>query len=182
MRKLNRKAELGAVAKTVLMVVAFILLAFAQASAQATTVIVVRHAEKADATADTELSEAGKARAAALVEAVAGANVKGIYTTQFKRTRNTAAPLAEKLGLTPVVVTSGADAAAHAKDIAARIHKDYHGQTVLVVGHSNTAPAVVAALGGGDVGRIEEPEFDHMYVVIIEGTNVKVVHSRYGNK
>jgi broad specificity phosphatase PhoE len=172
-------AELRALAKTLLILIAFVLLAVAQASAQATTVIVVRHAEKADASADPELSEAGKARAVALADALAGANVKGIYTTQYKRTRNTATPLAEKLGMTPVVITAGADVAAMSKDIAARIHKEHHGETVLVVGHSNTAPAMVTALGGTDVGKIEDAEYDHMYIVIIDGANVRVVKTRY---
>jgi broad specificity phosphatase PhoE len=57
------------------------------------TIFVVRHAEKADATKDPDLSEAGRARAEALAKALRDAKIAAIYATEFKRTQQTAAPL-----------------------------------------------------------------------------------------
>src|SRR5438045_946173 len=71
------------------------------------TVFIVRHAEKADASKDTDLSDAGRARAEALAKLLKDANITAIYTTEFKRTQQTAAPLAKDLGLT--VTTLPAD-------------------------------------------------------------------------
>src|SRR3954471_10592172 len=63
-------------------------------------VIVVRHAEKADQSDDAALSGEGKARAKALADLLRGAGVTHIITSEYRRTRETAAPLARALGLT----------------------------------------------------------------------------------
>jgi broad specificity phosphatase PhoE len=64
------------------------------------TVFIVRHAEKADDSKDADLSEAGRARAEALANMLRDSKISVIYTTEFKRTQQTAAPLAKTLGLT----------------------------------------------------------------------------------
>jgi phosphohistidine phosphatase SixA len=151
-----------------------------------TTVIVVRHAERADEddTPDPELSLAGGARAAALAEALAGAGVTGIITTQFLRTRATAQPLADRLGLgMEAVETRSGDTAGHVRAVVDAINARHAGGVVLVVGHSNTTPAIVRALGGQDIPDMERDEYGTMYVVFGSGSGsgsgVRVIRARF---
>ncbi|HEX9982418.1 MAG TPA: phosphoglycerate mutase family protein [Thermoanaerobaculia bacterium] len=160
------------------LLVVFLLL-FAVA-AQAGTVIVVRHAE-ADASDPKErnpaLSEAGIARAKALLSVAEKAGVKAVYVTQFRRTRETAEPLA--LALKVPVVTIEVDpqnVAAYAPALAKRIAAEHPNETVLVVGHSNTVPLIVKELGGSEVPAIEHSQYGKVYVV----TNGGVVAAQYG--
>ena len=148
-------------------------------SGASTTVILVRHAEKAaQPAADPPLTEAGKARAEALWDAVKDAGVHAVITTQFARTVETGAPTAEHLGLKGEVVNAaGAD---HAARVAAAVKK-HAGETVLVVGHSNTVPAIIAALGAKEPPAICDEAYDNFYVVRIDGSGkASLIHSRYG--
>ena len=149
------------------------------AAAQSVT-FVARHGERADATgapgsmmaSDPDLSAAGHARAEALAVALKDARITAIFVTSFKRTQQTAAPLAKSLGLTPVVVDAKEPIAALAKRIAA------HDGNVLVVGHSNTVPEVVQALGGGPSFKIADDEFDNLFVVT-RGATPSVIRLHY---
>ena len=148
-----------------------------RAADKPTTIIFVRHAEKAAANAapmssDVDLSEAGQKRAACLANSVADATVTAILTTEYKRTQQTAAPLAKKLSLTPMVI-KGADM----DGLVAEIHK-HTGETILVAGHSNTVPAVIKRLGGGDY-TIKDDEYDRMFVMTISTGSASVVALRY---
>lgn len=143
------------------------------------TAILVRHAERAEAPAeDPGLTAAGQARASALVDVARKANVTAIITTQWLRTRNTAAPTAKSLGINPEVLTT-ADPN-HAKTVAAAV-RTHAGQTVLVVGHSNTIPAIIEALGARNPGAICEMEYDKVFLlrVAADGT-ASMTRSTYG--
>jgi broad specificity phosphatase PhoE len=142
------------------------------ASPQApTVVIVVRHAERAPGSGDPPISDVGQQRAATLA---------AIVTTQLQRTRQTAAPLAEAQKITPVVVPTQADIAKHATEVAAAVRQQV-GKTVLVVGHSNTVPAIVAALGGPKLPDLCEPEYDSIVTLVLEaGGSVRTVRTRFG--
>lgn len=146
------------------------------------TVVVVRHAEKADASRDTDLSAAGYARARALDSALIDAHVSAIIVTPYKRNAETAAAVARRYGLTPIVVPLTGGVAAHAKAVAAEALR--HSGTVLVVGHSNTIGAVVAALGGtATIGDLCEAAFQWMFLVRPAGEGsgpTMTVRSRYG--
>jgi broad specificity phosphatase PhoE len=146
-----------------------------------TTVILVRHAEKGDAPAnDPGLTEAGAARARALMAIVRDAGVTTVITTQFARTRETARPAAEALGITPEVARAGGSAAQHAQDVA-RMVQAHAGGVVLVVGHSNTIPAIVAALGAPQPPPICDSDYDNLYVVTIPASgSARVIRARYG--
>ena len=152
----------------------------AQAPAASTTIIVVRHAEKAaEPAADPALTAAGVARAEALVDVVKDAGVRAIISTGFVRTRTTAAPVAARLGLVTEIVD--ARAPDHAASVAAGVLAHHRGETVLVVGHSNTVPAIVAALGAPAPAPICDAEYDNLYIVTVPPTGAAtVVHAKYG--
>ena len=106
-----------------------------------TTVYIVRHAEKVDETDSTDLSPAGRQRAVALADALVGRGIDSIFTTPYRRTRQTAQPLAQRIGIRPV------DYVARPNDgIVNRVGR-IRGKTVLVVGHSNTILEIAKGLG-----------------------------------
>ncbi len=146
------------------------------------TVVVVRHAEKADASRDPDLSAAGYARAFALDSALIDAPVSAIIVTPYKRNTETAAAVAKRHGITPIVVPVTGGVEAHAKAVAAEVRR--HSGTVLVVGHSNTVGAVVKALGGtATIGDLCETAYQWMFLVRPAGQGsgpTMTVRSRYG--
>jgi broad specificity phosphatase PhoE len=144
-----------------------------------TTVILVRHAEKAATpTDDPPLTEVGEARARALMAIARDAGVTAIITTQFTRTRETARPAAESLHITPEVARVGGSQ--HVQDVA-RMILAHAGGVVLVVGHSNTIPAIVAALGAPQPPPICDSEYDGLYVVTVPASGAaRVIRARYG--
>lgn len=164
----------------------FIALALAAAASSATVsaqaaVILVRHAEKATVGgADPSLSELGQARAKALAATLANANVTAIVTTTYKRTFETAAVLAAALNIPIEKVAIEGGTPAHVNAIAAAVRK-YSGGTVLVVGHSNTIPAIVTALGGPKVPDLCDANYATMFQ-LVPGKDGKasVVRSRFG--
>ena len=149
-----------------------------------TTVILVRHAEKAaEPAADPPLTPAGEARAAALVEALRGAGVSVIYSTPWKRTQQTARPLSEKIGVpvTTFDVTPGAQG--YGEMYAAEVLGKNRGKVVLVVGHSNTVPAILRGLGLGaaDAPTITDAEYDNLFIVTVPETGpARVVRAKFG--
>jgi broad specificity phosphatase PhoE len=143
-----------------------------------TTVILVRHAEKASADRDTALSGPGRDRAKELARVLTGVKLDAIFTTEFIRTKETAAPTAQALGLTPLIRNTGPT---YAADLAKEIRTSHAGQTVLVVGHSNTTIDVLKALGATGLPAIDEPHFDNLFVLTdVEGAEPKVVALRFG--
>jgi broad specificity phosphatase PhoE len=137
-------------------------------TADSTTIIVVRHAEKVQGgSADPPLSPAGEARAALLARMLGDTRLPGhidaIYVSPALRNRLTAAPLAARLRLTPSVVASG-----DSRDLARRVMREHSGGRILVVGHVDTVPAIVAALSGAkDVPPIGSEEYGTMYIVTV---------------
>ena len=147
-----------------------------------TTMIFVRHAEKDTlATEDPGLTPAGKRRAAELarqlVDADVVAGVDAIYSTPFKRTLETAEPVAEALGLEINHYDPDDNEA-----VLATILKNHKGKIVLVVGHSNTVPTLMADLGASKKAPpIAEFEYDNIYVVSIPWFGkTKTIRLRYG--
>jgi broad specificity phosphatase PhoE len=123
-----------------------------------TIIMVVRHADRAGK-ADS-LTAAGVERAQALVNVAKHARVTAIYHSDTNRTRDTAAPLATALGIKPEVYP-----AKEVEALVQRILRDRAGATVLVVGHSNTVPMIIAAAGGPPMDEIAENEFDGLFIV-----------------
>lgn len=150
-------------------VVAGVWLSMPREAAAQKLVFVVRHAERADggaaagqmtASPDPPLSEAGEARAAKLAAMLGDANVRAIYATEFRRTQDTGKPLATKLGLA-IEAMASRDAGA----LVQRLKDAHASDVVLVIGHSNTVPAIIKAYGGPDV-KMGENEYDALFVIV----------------
>ncbi len=140
----------------------FLLLsAFLSTATAQSTILIVRHAEKADATKDPDLSEAGRARAEALAKTLKDANITAIYATEFKRTQQTAAPLAKALGITVATLPAQDNAALIAKLRAST-------GNALVVGHGDTIPGLIKALGISDPINIAENDYDNLFAVVLD--------------
>jgi broad specificity phosphatase PhoE len=128
------------------------------------TFVLVRHAEKADdGSKDPPLSDAGAARARVLSASLASAPLRAAYATGYRRTQATATPSAQSHAL-PVITY---DASRSAADLAAQLRRDHRDGTVLVVGHSNTVPAIAAALCGCRVAPMADGEFDRRITIAI---------------
>ncbi len=148
-----------------------------------TTMIFVRHAERAGPSAeDPGLTPAGQRRAAELarqlVDADVVAGIDAIYSTPFRRTKDTAQPIAEKLNL-PINIydPTGDDEA-----VVDQMVKDHKGKIILIVGHSNTLPTLIAALGASKkVPPIAEMEYDNIYIISIPWFGkTKTIRLRFG--
>ena len=109
--------------------------------AQKKTIILVRHAEKVDASQDPELTEAGKQRAERLAKIVKKYKPGAIYSTDFKRTRDTAAPMAARRRLKVEIYDPKNPA-----DLIDTIMKSKT-KRFMIVGHSNTIPGLANLLG-----------------------------------
>ncbi|HMB39626.1 MAG TPA: phosphoglycerate mutase family protein [Wenzhouxiangellaceae bacterium] len=129
------------------------------------TVIVVRHAEKIDDSRDPALSEAGAERAEALAETLEHAGLDAAYASQYQRTRLTAMPAARAAGLPVRVEPIEGDVDAWTQGFSAELARDHRCETVLVVGHSNTVPPLVAALCGCQVEPLTDSDYDRIYIV-----------------
>jgi phosphohistidine phosphatase SixA len=158
-------------------VLAVLLTTAVLASAQQ-AVIVVRHAEKADQTPDAALSAPGKARAKALADLLRSAGVTHIITTEYMRTRETAAPLATALGLTGEQMP-----ARDLPALVARLKALDPASIVLVVGHSNTIPPMLTALGWPNTLTLQDGDYDDVFVLTPQaGQRASMVRLKYGQR
>jgi broad specificity phosphatase PhoE len=148
------------------------------ALAQDQVFFIVRHAERADNApqptrrtrhppmmeSDPALSPAGHARAKRLADILRDAGVAQIVTTGYLRTKQTAAPLAQRLNLQPV--TAPADVGALIDLLRAER------RTTLVIGHSNTVPQIVKGLGVPTDVTLREQDYDDLFIVVRDTSGV----------
>ena len=132
------------------------------------TIYVSRHMRKG-AGDDPNLSAEGAAEAVQLAELLKGRGIAAIFVTSTKRSRETAQPLATATGA-PIETYDPRDNATLAKRAAAIPG------SILIVGHSNTVPAIVAAVGGTPPGPMTEEDFGRIFAV--ERATGKTVESR----
>ena len=147
-----------------------------------TTIIFVRHAEKAvEPVEDPGLSDAGRRRVAELTRQLADADViegiNAIYTTPLRRSRETAEPIADRLNL-PINTYAVDDT----EPVLERILKQHKGKIILVVAHSNTVPELIANLGASKkVPPIADDEYDNIYIISIPWFGkTKTIRLRFG--
>ena len=144
-------------------------------------VILIRHAEKGtEPPSDPPLSPAGSARAQDLVTALADAGVTAIVTSDRRRTRETAAPMAKARHLEPVEIgRPDGSLARHVAAVAAEVRR-HPGGVVLVVGHTDTLPEIVTALGGPAIGAMPDAEYGNLYTLVSGPEGWRLVRTRYG--
>jgi broad specificity phosphatase PhoE len=124
-------------------------------------VVIVRHSEKAtNGGNDPDLSSAGRARADALARILKDSGITAIFTSEFKRTQETAAPMAKSTHVTPTVVAAKDTAA-----LVARLHQ-LNGNA-LVVGHDDTIPNIVKALGISSSINIPAADYSELLIVTL---------------
>jgi phosphohistidine phosphatase SixA len=145
----------------------------ASAPAATTIVYVVRHAEKIDNSADAALSPAGIERARLLARVLADVPLAAVYHTKYARSRETGRPTAQARGVPLIEINQRAE-------LAAQLRATPAGKSALVVGHSNTVPEILAALGATGDFPVEESEFDNLFVVVL-GPVVHVHRLHYGS-
>lgn len=147
----------------------------------AQSIFLVRHAERADAgmaaattmATDPDLSDAGRARAETLATMLKDARITAIFTTEYKRTQQTAVPLAKRLGIQPQTIS-----AKDAEGLVAKVKAA--GGNVLVIGHSNTIPDVLKRLGVEIPVKIGDGDYDDLFVVTA-GQKPTMVRLHYGS-
>jgi 2,3-bisphosphoglycerate-dependent phosphoglycerate mutase len=144
-----------------------------------TTIILIRHGERnapTPANPDPHLNAAGKARAKKLIHVVGQSGIKAIYRSHFVRAKETAQPLAAHLGLSAIEIDE-------ALPIKNDILSNRAGQTVLVIGHSDTVPDLIKRLGAGNIPIIDDAEFDNLFVVNVFSPNRAALNRlKYGNQ
>jgi broad specificity phosphatase PhoE len=151
-------------------------------AAQPSLIVLVRHAERDSSPPhDPLLTPAGTLRAHELARALAHVRLGSIIATEYQRTRLTAQPTAESQGLSPILVSAGVSVAEHVAAVAAAIRRRPRDEIVLVVGHNNTIPAVIAALGGPRLPDLCETDHATFFVLHLnENGKPNLVRSKYG--
>jgi 2,3-bisphosphoglycerate-dependent phosphoglycerate mutase len=164
----------SAVAK--LLVLSLVLCAYC-ASAQKTIVWIVRHAEKGiQPPDDPALTTAGLKRADDLLKILKREDIAGVYITKYKRTAQTAKPVADKFRLVPQLYDP-----ADQKAFITNIFKFYNGHSVLIVGHSNTILPTLAALGAAQpFSALTDDDYDMLFKVTVKNGKANLEISYYG--
>ena len=134
----------------------------------------VRHAEKSkNDPRDPDLNEEGRARAAQLKYHLAEAGITKIYSTEYKRTQQTVAPLAAALGIEVEIYAT--DLASITEDL-----KSATNGNILVVGHSNTTPKLISKLLGEETyEKLDESVYNKLFVVTKSGDQFSATTFQY---
>lgn len=143
----------------------------------ATTVILIRHADKAipQVEDDPSLSDKGMARARELVHVLSAAGIQAIYTSTAKRAKMTAKPFSQAHTALPIERLSSA------ADLKAHILTHHEGRAVLVVGHADTVPELIRQLGGPPLPVIDDCVFDNLFVLVRHSaTESSLASLKYG--
>ena len=138
----------------------------------------VRHAEK-DTGSNPPLKEAGYARAGDLYRVLKNKKISKIYVSQYRRSQLTA----DSLRIYGKVDTVHYKADTTGNGLFTKIGEQAGKQkAVLIIGHSNTIPAIIRKLGvtGFDMVEIPDNEFDNLYVITIKGKKALLKIIKYG--
>lgn len=142
---------------------------------------VVRHAEKDVSDAkdrDPDLSPAGAKRAEALMKKLKGQKIDSIFTTDYKRTKLTGFPLADRIGISLKTYDP-----ANATQLATGLKTNAVGKKILIVGHSNTVLELIEAFGGKrPLAKLSDDDYDYIFELTIKGDKVEVKTDNYGEE
>jgi broad specificity phosphatase PhoE len=148
------------------------ILLLASTLSAAPIVVIVRHAEKANnGGKDPDLSPAGNKRAEALACILKDALIKSIFVTEFKRTQETATPIARETKVTPTIIPANDTVA-----LVSKLH-ELNGNA-LVVGHGNTIPGLVKELGIDMPVNISDEDYTEIFIVM-GGNNPQLLRLHY---
>ena len=126
------------------------------------TIYLVRHADKVSDDTDAPLSDAGHKRAECLANTLAFAQIQEIFTSNLQRTQQTAAPLAQKLGIKPVAIPISKP------DELTEAIRSSKAANVLVVWHDATLPKILRALGAPEITPIAHTEYDRFFILTMD--------------
>lgn len=131
-----------------------------------TTIWLLRHLEKKvePGNRDPALTAQGTRRAEALRALLAKVPIDAIYTTPYVRTRKTVEPIALERGIAATELPGGAT-----EELVRRLKESHAGQSVLVAGHSNTVPAIVAGLGVAEPLTMTEADYGDLFLIRLDG-------------
>jgi phosphohistidine phosphatase SixA len=137
------------------------------------SIYLVRHAEKIDSSTDADLSEAGKLRAQTLRQLLIDQGIQSIYSTNFQRTRKTAQPLADALGI--AIIPYHTDTI---QKFAVRLLQSSGNS--LVVGHSNSTINLLDALGvQHKIQKIDETDYNNLFFIKQKGSKLSLEEKKY---
>ena len=145
-----------------------------------TVVLLVRPAEKDPGTiADPPISPEGEERAQHLArmfgQAGDGAGLDAIYVSEDRRAQQTAAPLAERLHLTPVIFGGAA-----APAVADRLLREHAGGGILVIASGAAFPQMLHALSGAELSLGAADAGESLYIVSVPSVGrARVVRVRF---
>ena len=155
-----------------------------QRSQQPTVIILVRHAEKDRSNpqgSNPDLTAAGQQRARDLARVLRRRHVNAVITTHLKRTVDTGKPTADNFHVVPEVYRATGDGKQTGIAMAQMIRAGHMGQTVLVVGHSNTVPATIEAMGGPKINEICDSAFSNLFMLVLYPNRPpRFTHTHYG--
>ena len=122
-----------------------------------------RHAKKqVTGGRDPDLTTEGKQAAKNLAEQLSEVGLDAVYSTPFKRTRHTAQPTAESKGLEVNELMLSA------QEMAFKIRAQHLGQSILILGHSNTTPELIEALGANEEVTIGHEQYGDLFLVVLK--------------
>ncbi len=167
--------------KNFILILLMVLLGQQTVNAQKTLKVwVVRHAEKLTDNPkdrDPQLSPIGMERAEALKKYLGGERIDSIFSTNYKRTKLTGFPLADKIGINIKTYTPEGQ-----KTLAKQLLANAVGKKILIIGHSNTVLEIIESFGGVRPIKelIEESDYDYIFALTIKGDKVMVKVDHYG--
>jgi broad specificity phosphatase PhoE len=138
-------------------------------------IFLVRHAERADQTTDSQLSAEGELRAIKLAEWLKSAGITHVFTTDLRRTADTAAPFASGRQLALQQLP-----AADTDSLVRRVRALGPGDRALIIGHSNTLPVLLTRFGVSETVTLADTDYDNIFVVIPrEGRSAVLLRFKY---
>lgn len=167
--------------KNFILILLMVLLGQQSVNAQKTLKVwVVRHAEKLTddpKERDPHLSTIGLERAEALKKYLGGERIDSIFSTNYKRTKLTGFPLADKIGINIKTYNPNGQ-----KALAKQLIANAAGKKVLIIGHSNSVLEIIEAFGGERPIKelVEESDYDYIFAITIKGDKVSVKVDHYG--
>jgi broad specificity phosphatase PhoE len=149
--------------------------ALAAPAAAQEALFLVRHAERADQTTDSQLSAEGELRAIKLAEWLKSAGITHVFTTDLRRTADTAAPFASGRQLALQQLP-----AADTDSLVRRVRALGPGDRALIIGHSNTLPVLLTRFGVSETVTLADTDYDNIFVVIPrEGRSAVLLRFKY---